>query len=268
VFQDRIMQLLIGYLVALAIFLGGGYAGVQWLLTPDDPPALAQNSRAEPASSRLINAKKIRDARALHRKLAESLTEDGGKPAAATTASDVVVADGEDRSAKIADHSDTGAAADASQDAATPQSPDAKVAANDPELDARAEVTPVVTPDKIKPVRNESQALQRLAGKIGGESVAARKSAEAKASSVSEPAAGRSEAAINKKQAVYKKEAASKKKRVERIASSSRKPVMMILRTIELPDGRREQRLLPMSQARSGFARYGSISAFAGDDDF
>jgi hypothetical protein len=43
---------------------------------------------------------------------------------------------------------------------------------------------------------------------------------------------------------------------------------MMILRTIEFPDGRREQRLLPMSQARSGFARYGSISAFAGDDDF
>jgi uncharacterized membrane protein len=53
------MQLLIGYLVALAVFLGGGYAGVQWLLTPDDPPALAQNSRAEPASSRLINAKKF-----------------------------------------------------------------------------------------------------------------------------------------------------------------------------------------------------------------
>jgi hypothetical protein len=180
----------------------------------------------------------------------------------------VVVADGEDRSAKIADHSDTGAAADASQDAATPQSPDARVAANDPKLDARAEVTPVVTPDKIKPVQNESQALQRPAGKIGGESVAARKSAEAKASPASEPAAGRSEAAIDKKQAVYKKEAVSQKKRVERVASSSRKPVMMILRTIEFPDGRREQRLLPMSQARSGFARYGSISAFAGDDDF
>jgi hypothetical protein len=79
---------------------------------------------------------------------------------------------------------------------------------------------------------------------------------------MSEPTAGRSESPIHKKQSV------SKKKRVERIASSSRQPVMMILRTIEFPDGRREQRLLPMSQARSGLARYGSISAFAGDDDF
>jgi hypothetical protein len=43
---------------------------------------------------------------------------------------------------------------------------------------------------------------------------------------------------------------------------------MMILRTIEFPDGRREQRLLPMSQARAGYARYGSVSAFADDDDF
>jgi hypothetical protein len=265
------MQLLIGYLVALAIFLGGGYAGVQWLLAPDDLPTLAQNSRAESASSRLINAKKIRDARALHRKLAESLAGDGGKTAAAATTSDVVVADGEDRyakienrSAKTADHSDTRAAvaADGAQDAPVPQISDATVAANDPKLDARAEVTPAVTSEKIKPVQNESQALQRPAAKIRGESVAVRKSAEAKVSPASEPAAGRSEAAIDKKQAV------SQKKRVERVASSSRQPVMMILRTIEFPDGRREQRLLPMSQARSGFARYGSISAFAADDDF
>jgi hypothetical protein len=34
------------------------------------------------------------------------------------------------------------------------------------------------------------------------------------------------------------------------IQSSSSKPVMMILRTIELPDGRREERLLPMNRSR------------------
>lgn len=256
------MQLLIGYLVALAVFLGGGYAGVQWLLAPDDPPALTQNSRAESASSRLINAKKIRDARALHRKLAESLAKDGVKPAPAQAESSVVVADDEDRSAKIADRSGTRAAADASQDAATPQVADATVAANDPKLDARADVNPIVTPEKVKAVQNESEAQQRPAGNTAAESVAARKPIETKAGPASEPAAARSEAAITKKVAV------SKKKRAERVASSSRKPVMMILRTIEFPDGRREQRLLPMSQARSGLARYGSISAFAGDDDF
>jgi hypothetical protein len=256
------MQLLIGYLVALAVFLGGGYAGVQWLLTPDEHPALAQNAHPQSASARLINAKKIRDARALHRKLAESLAEDGVKPAPALKQSDAVVADGEDRSAKTADQTHFRAAADAPKDAATPQVAAATVTVNDPKSDASAEVGPAVTPEGIKTVQNEPQLQQRPAGKTGGERVAARKSAEAKASTASEPAAGRSEAAIDRKQAV------SKKKRTGRLASSSRRPVMMILRTIEFPDGRREQRLLPMSQARAGLARYRQVSAFAGDDDF
>jgi hypothetical protein len=256
------MQLLIGYLVALTVFLGGGYAGVQWLLAPGDPAAaVADGSRAGSAStSRAINAKKLREARALHRKAAESLAEDGVKPAAARNESEVAAAKGEDRPAKIADRSEPRAAADASADAVAPQVPDATVAANDPKLDARAEVSPVVKPEKIKAVQNESDAQQKPAGKA--ESVAARKSVETKAAPASAPAAGRSEAAINKKQGV------AKMKRAERFASASRKPVMMILRTIEFPDGTREQRLLPMSQARSGLARYGSVSAFADDDDF
>jgi hypothetical protein len=256
------MQLLIGYLVALAVFLGGGYAGVQWLLTPDDPAALAQNSRAEPPSARLINAKKIRDARALHRKQAETLAEAGVMPAVAPSASEAAAEGGEAGSAKIADRSDTPAAVDRPQAAAIPEAPAATVAANDPKLDARAEVSPVVAPEKVKPVPNESQARQKPAGKSDGDSVVAKKPIQAKAGPASEPTATHAEAAMNKKQA------AARKKRVERIASSSRKPVMMILRTIEFPDGRREQRLLPMSQARAGLARYGSVSAFAGDDDF
>jgi hypothetical protein len=250
------MQLLIGYLVALAVFLGGGYAGVQWLLTPDDPSALAQNSRAEPASARLINAKKIRDARALHRKQAETLAEAGAKPGVAPKAAEAAAEGGEADSTKIADRSDTPAAADRPQD--PPEAPAATAAANDPKLDARAEISPIVAPEKIKPVPNETQARQRPAGKNDG----ARKPIEAKAGPASEPTAAHAEAAMNKKQA------AAKKKRVERIASSSRKPIMMILRTIEFPDGHREQRLLPMSQARAGLAQYGSVSAFADDDDF
>jgi hypothetical protein len=256
------MQLLLGYLIALSVFLGGGYAGVQWLLAPDNPPALAENSRPESASSRLINAKKIRDARALHRKQAESLAEDGSKPAPARNEPDAVVADGEDRSAKTADQPATRAAADAPKDAVRPQVSEATVAANDPNLDARAEASPGVTPEKTKAVQNEAEAQPRPAGKKDVEIVATREPGEAKADPSSEPPAARSEAAINKKQA------ASKKKRVERVASSSRKPVMMILRTIEFPDGRREQRLLPMAETRSGLARYGDISAFADDDDF
>jgi hypothetical protein len=261
-FPDPTMQLLIGYLVALSVFLGGGYAGVQWLLAPDDPAVLAQNSRAESASSRLINAKKIRDARALHRKQAESLAEDGGKPATARNEPDAVIADGEDRPAKTADQPAARAAADAPKDAVRPQVSEATGAANDPNLDARAEAGPVVTPDKTKTVQNESEEQPRPAGRADGEKVAARKSAEAKSGPASARPAAHSEASVNKKQAVWKK------KRVERVASSSRKPVMMILRTIEFPDGRREQRLLPMAEARSGLARYGNVSAFADDNDF
>jgi hypothetical protein len=255
------MHLLIGYFVALAVFLGGGYVGVQWLLTPDELPGVAQNAHPQSASARLINAKKIRDARALHRRQAESLAE-GAEPALARKQPDAIVADGEDRSAKTADQLDTRAEADAPKDAATPQVAAATVAVNDPKPDARAEVGPAVAPENIKAVPNESRSQQGPAGKTGAESIAVRKSAEAKASPASEAAAGRSAAAVDKKQAV------SKKKRAERLASSSRRPVMMILRTIEFPDGRREQRLLPMSQARAGLGRYGQVSAFADDDDF
>jgi hypothetical protein len=239
------MQLLLGYLVALAVFLGGGYAGVRWLTAPETPPALAENSQPQSASARLINAKKIRDARALHRKQAESLAEAGGKPTPARNEPDAVVADG-----------------DAPKDAVRPQVSEATVAANDPKLDARAEAGPVVTPAKPKAAPHETQAEPRPAGKADEGRVSARKSAEAKAGPASAPAAARSEAPVTRKQAVLKK------KRVERVASSSRKPVMMILRTIEFPDGRREQRLLPMAEARSGLVRYGNVSAFANDDDF
>ncbi|HEV7879939.1 hypothetical protein [Bradyrhizobium sp.] len=263
------MQLLIGYLVALSVFLGGGYAGVQWLLAPDEPAAaVGDGSRAASASrSRAINAKKLREARALHRKVAESLAEDGVKPAPAA------VEDGDDRSVKIADPSNARAAADASTDAARPHVPDTAVLAHDPKLDARAEISAVGTPEKIKAVHKESDAQQRPAGKADSARVTPRKPPEIKAGPASEPAAGHSEVPIAKKQAVRKqavnkKEAVSKNRRGERFASSSRKPVMMILRTIEFPDGRREQRLLPMTQARSGLAGYGSVSAFADDDDF
>jgi hypothetical protein len=264
-FRDQAMQFLIGYLVALSVFLGGGYAGVQWLLAPDDPAAaVGDGSRAGSAStSRAINAKKLREARALHRKVAESLAEDGVKPAPAAAG------DGDDRSVKVADPSNVRAAADA----ARPHVPDTAVLAPDPKLDARAEISAVATPEQIKAVHNESDAQQRPAGKTDSAPVAPRKPTETRAGPASEPAAGHSEVPIAKKQAVKKqavnkKEAVSKNKRGERFALSSRKPVMMILRTIEFPDGRREQRLLPMAQARSGLAGYGSVSAFADDDDF
>jgi hypothetical protein len=259
------MQILIGYLVALAVLLGGGYAGLQWLAAPEEPgAALADGSHAASATSRALQAKKLRETRALHRKVAESLADDGVKPAAVPGQPDVAVAGGEDASTKLADRSEAPGAANPSTDAAPPQIPNATAVSNNPKLDARAEVRPAAK--KIKAVQSEADARQRPADKT--ESAAARKSPDTRDPSASEPTADRAEATTKKKPAVSRTAAVSKKKRAERFASSSRKPVMMVLRTIEFADGHREQRLLPMSEARSESGGYGNVSAFTDDDDF
>ena len=51
---ESVMAALLGYVVALSILLGGGYAGLQWLATPDHRPAaktVAQNKNAPEKSA-------------------------------------------------------------------------------------------------------------------------------------------------------------------------------------------------------------------------
>src|SRR4051812_41088463 len=133
------MPLLIGYLVALAVFLGGSYAGVQWLLAPNEP-SVRTETHAESAATRLINAKKIRDARAQHRRLAESLAEDAGKPAAtpASQAEAQTAAESEARIAAPPIATTAGALTEPSK----PEAQSVAAAAKDPKLDARAEAAP------------------------------------------------------------------------------------------------------------------------------
>ena len=251
------MPLLIGYLVALAVFLGGSYAGVQWLVAPSEPSA-----HAESAATRLVNAKKIRDARAQHRKLAESLAEEGAKPAAAPHAQVQVETPPQADAATGAPPASV-AAAEAPTAPSKPEAPAAAAVASDSRLNARAEAASSADAH-VKPIEHarEVQPLPKTETK----KPVAQKSAPAEKA----PAVRPSEPAVRSKDVEAppaKKEARVKKQRVERVASSSRKPVMMILRTIEFPDGHREQRLLPMSEASASAPRYG-VSAFAEDDDF
>jgi len=45
------MPALLGYLIALAVFLGSGYAGLEWLASPDDPTTYQrQNDKASSAN--------------------------------------------------------------------------------------------------------------------------------------------------------------------------------------------------------------------------
>jgi hypothetical protein len=248
------MPLLIAYLLALAVFLGGSYVGVQWLVAPSEPSA-----HAESAANRLVNAKKIRDARAEHRRLAESLAEEGPKPAAPAPQAKVETPSA---TADAAAPPDSVKAAEAPGEASKPEMQSAAAVASDSRLDARADVTPAGEA-QVKPIEHAREV--HPSAKTDSKKSLAQKPAPAEkvaAVRTSEPAVSREAEAP-----AAKKEARLKKKPVERIASSSRKPVMMMLRTIEFPDGHREQRLLPMSEARASAPRYG-LSAFADDDDF
>src|SRR4051812_20462389 len=130
------MPLLIGYLVALAVFVGGSYAGVQWLLAPSEPSARTE-THAESAATRLINAKKIREARAQHRRLAESLAEESGKPAAApaSRAEAQTAPEPDVRMAARTPATTAGAPTEPSK----PEAQRVAAAATDLKLDARAE---------------------------------------------------------------------------------------------------------------------------------
>lgn len=71
------MPALLGYLFAIAIFLGGGYAGVAWLASPESPSAY-HSPNDKPASHRKNTQQKSRSASQVSVSQAE---ESDGKPA-------------------------------------------------------------------------------------------------------------------------------------------------------------------------------------------
>ncbi len=284
------MQALIGYLLALTVFVGGGYAGTQWLITPDDlPSAVAIKKSTDPLKStraRLL-ARKRHEAAAERAANATPAVNSPSAPeqGAATVAQardDQVVTDARDgnmatkaelvKAEPVKDKSPSVAAIGApaetrksqiswsSQNATARTVPEAGVISTPGTIDVAAAVSLEATisgaaassngdvsaarPDTGPQPRAEIiQPLQRRAAMTSEPAVA-----EKKASAVSREA-----------RIAYRRERVAQKPPAQtRLTSSARKPVMMILRTIEFPDGRRVQRLLPMP-------RYRQASAFADD---
>ena len=242
------MPALIGYLLTIAVFLGGGYAGMQWMTAPQDiPSAVAVHGSVEPVKStraRLLARKRHeeaaeREANAKPIATAVPLAPDEAAPpivepdavtarAEPVTMSNPVQREEISKPAAVADKSvEVSSASEAAAiigDKAT-----IPVASVQPEvpLDNRATATAGITAPTAAPP-------QPIAKSKSGEKKTAR-----------------SISPVDSEKTESKRESTAKR-HTTRLAS--RKPVMMILRTIEFPDGRREQRLLPMPRYRQAFA--------------
>lgn len=194
------MPALLAYLVSIAVFLGGAYAGLTWAVSPaakDAPIRAAGTPIPQPHPKRTpemvaaVAAPSVSDP--VVEAAAEQKTEIAAAPAVAETKPNL---------SEPAPESIDGPkpAAATTKSAETPKPPE-RIGA---------------------PVRHVSRKTD--AGAL------------------------KSNAAMDKP-----KESAGKPQKIRQAEHHSehhRKPVMMILRTIEFADGRREQHLLPMSQAR------------------
>lgn len=214
------MAALIGYLVTLAVFLGGGYAGMQWLTAPVDiPAAVALHRSIEPVKS----TRAMLLARKRHEAAAER--EASATPMATT------VPPVEDEAASPTVESavmTVGTESTIVNEPVQPREVPRSVTVADTPVD---KPTVVSSPVSTLGTANAKTAESKPAEKKVGRAVLTRDEGEATGS---------------RRISVLKRRAATR--------LASRKPVLMILRTIEFPDGRREQRLLPMPRYRQAFA--------------
>jgi hypothetical protein len=265
------MQALIGYLVALTVFLGGGYAGVQWIKTPQDTPP-AVEARRSSESTRSTRAKLL--ARRKHEAAVER---------AANTRPVDVAETAEDEKARLASGATSGIAsvtrtpANGTSDNKTQQQSAVNFAtrehipkqevASAPEMQrstsalilsrdttakaaAIAGAAAILVEASAKPATTGRDVLS-VAPEVPEtpvQSVPVAKVRSIAARKLARIAERDDDDAGDDRTAVKRRNPAPK--------LSSRKPVLMILRTIEYPDGRREQRLLPMPGYRQALADY------------
>lgn len=247
------MPALIGYLVTLVVFLGGGYAGMQWLTTPEDIPAAV-------AVHRSIEPVKSSRARLLARKKHEAAAEREASAAPVVT----TTAPARDNPATaavelIASAADTDPVS-VREPAPRSESGRAASVADKPVVEAKSAVEAASAAKAAAIVGSKATAVA-TSGKpdIARDNQANGTAASAAAIPPSVTGDFRVEKNVsspllvrNETEASGSKRATAMKRRATRVAS--RKPVMMILRTVEFPDGRREQRLLPMPRYRQAFA--------------
>jgi hypothetical protein len=260
---DVLMPALLAYLLAISVALGGGYAGLQWLAAPD-----SSTDQHSDTGAKLLNKRKKLpekpDSSDAKKSEAESGPKDKDKaeitaistPSVAsskapeTLRNETSVSEVTQRApTQKNDDGPTGGCSPigvtASGHLVFPMQCQAFVERNRPE-DSQVPVSTnppeSAAPPKERQAVEPAPAADQVTGLNRERSV---NQANAKVEDVSpsgeaKPRKEDSEPEVLKGKKVGKRN----------MQSSSSKPVMMILRTVEFPDGRREQRLLPMHRSR------------------
>lgn len=243
------MPALIGYLLTIAVFLGGGYAGMQWVTAPQDiPAAVAAHGSVEPVKStraKLLQRKRHEEAAEREANAKPTATAVPSAPAEAVPS--VVKPDAVTARAGPVAVSNPVQREEISQPAAVADKPLLEVSS--------ASKAAAMAGDKSTTAVASMQSEVPLDNRTATVGIAAPLAAPPLVQPIGEPKSAEKKTArsISPRQATESKRGrAAKRRATTRLAS--RKPVMMILRTIEFPDGRREQRLLPMPRYRQAFA--------------
>jgi hypothetical protein len=261
------MPALLGYLLAISLLLGGGYVSLHWLSTPDDISTSQRPSasKAPPAGKNVVG-KSDPDATAETR--AEKRAHDHAETEIPATGAN---SEPSNKAAPDAPPNETGVGEentkvqtkkteDAPADGCMPIGVTARGKLVFP-IQCQAQLEqyrgpgdpqpPVQTnPMQSAPAPKERQAAEP-ARPVGDENTGLNrtKASSAEANAKIEDVAGSSEAKPGK-ESLEPEVVKGKKLGKRNMRSSHSRPTMMILRTIEFPDGHLEERLLPMSRSR------------------
>jgi hypothetical protein len=260
------MPALLGYLLAISLLLGGGYAGLHWLSTPDDistsqrpsasktPPA-AKNvvGKSDPATAEARAEKRPNDHAETEMPATAANSEPSNKAAADAPPNETGVSE---ENAKVQPKkAEDVPAGDCMPIGITARGklvfPIQCQAQLEQYRGAENTQTPVQTdPTQSAPAPKERQAAEP-ARPVGDENkgLDRAKASSAEANAKIEDVAGPSEAKPGK-EGPEPEVVKGKKLGKRNMRFSHSRPVMMILRTIEFPDGHLEERLLPMSRSR------------------
>jgi hypothetical protein len=260
-----IMPALFAYLIAISLALGGGYAGLRWLAAPD-----SSTGQQSSASAKLPNkGKKLpekSDSNVTTMTEAESGPKDRDKteitastaPSGASNKAAPETSRNEpglrEVNPKVSTQTDDDGPSGgcmpigltASGKLVFPMQCQAVLERQRGPVDSQLPV-PTNPPESAAPPNERQAAEPAPAADLNGlnREGSSTNEANAKVEDVS-PSGETKPGKENLEPEVVKGKKAGKRN----MQSSSSKPVMMILRTVEFPDGRREERLLPMNRSR------------------
>jgi hypothetical protein len=258
------MAALFGYLLAISVALGGGYAGLRWLAAPDSSTGQHSSASAKlPNKGRKLPEKP--DSEVTRMTEAESGPKDrdkteatastapsgaSNKAAPETSRNETGVSEVSPRAPpQKNDDEPTGCTPiglTASGQLVFPMQCQAFLERNRGPEDSQVPVstnTPAsATPPKQRHAAEPASAADQVTG-LNREGTT--NESTAKVENVS-PSGEAKPGKENSKPEEVKGKSVGKRN----VKSSSSRPVMMILRTVEFPDGRREERLLPMNRSR------------------